>query len=276
MLSDPEKKEIYDQYGEEGLKEGMGDGANESVDPFDVFGSFFSFNPFDDEMDGFPFSRSSRGRKANRGSSKPEDIVQEVNCSLEELYTGAKRTVSFKRHVVCKNCNGSGNKGNGNSTCRRCNGRGVQVKTIRRGNFVQQSQTTCPACRGSGRYIAKKDQCMACRGEGIITESQKCEIKIPLGALDGETIRMRGIGDQFAGSKEGDVVFVIREQPSSTFIRRDENLLMSLSISLSEALCGFSRVIEMPDKRKLQIASPAGSVIEVGCSGGRVSDSPGR
>ena len=133
-----------------------------------------------------------------------------------------------------------------------------------------------PACHGSGRYIAKKDQCMACRGEGIITESQKCEIKIPLGALDGETIRMRGIGDQFAGGKEGDVVFVIREQPSSTFIRRDENLLMSLSISLSEALCGFSRVIEMPDKRKLQIASPAGSVIEVGCNGERVSDSPGR
>ena len=264
VLSDPEKKEIYDRYGEEGLKEGMMDGADVSVDPFDLFGSFFSFNPFDDGMDGFPFSHSTRGRRTNRGSSKPEDIIQEVSCSLEELYTGAKRTVSYKRHVVCKKCNGSGSLGNGSSVCRRCGGRGVQVRTIRHGSFIQQSQSPCSVCHGSGRFISKKDQCTACRGEGIIVEMQKCQISIPLGASDGETVRMSGLGDQFAGRAEGDVVFVIREQPSSTFVRRGENLVISLHLSLAEALCGFSRVIEMPDRRKLLVTSPAGTVVEVG------------
>ena len=264
VLSDPEKKEIYDNYGEEGLKEGMVEGSYDSFDPFSVFGSFFNFDPFGDGMDGFPFSRSIRGRRTNLGSSKPEYIVQEVNCTLEEIYTGAKRMVTFRRHAVCKKCNGNGSKGSSSSVCQRCGGRGVQVKTIRRGNFIQQSQTTCSTCHGSGRFISKKDQCMACRGEGIIVETQTCEVSIPRGATDGETIRLSGMGDHFLGRKEGDVVFVIREQPSSTFLRRNENLGITLSISLAEALCGFSRVIEMPDKRKLQIASPAGTVVEVG------------
>ena len=90
-----------------------------------------------------------------------------------------------------------------------------------------------------------------------------CAVEVPRGAVDGEEIRLEGEGDEVIDGKPGDVVLVVHELPFDGFIRKDTNLITTLGISLAEALCGFSRVIVMPDGRKLHISVPAGSVIRV-------------
>lgn len=214
-------------------------------------------------MDDFPFSNARKGRKKNRGWSKPDDIVQQLDCTLEDLYTGSKRSVTIRHQAVCKKCGGSGCNKSVNTMCNRCKGRGVEVKVIRRRGFVQQSSTPCPVCHGSGRFVSRKDQCSACKGHGLITEQKMCAVEVPRGAVDGEEIRLEGEGDEVIDGKPGDVVLVVHELPFDGFIRKDTNLITTLGISLAEALCGFSRVIVMPDGRKLHISVPAGSVIRV-------------
>ena len=163
MLSDPEKREIYDQYGEEGLKEGgMGGGGGGS--PFDIFEAMFGGNPFGPGGGG----RGS-GRQRQR---KGEDVVHGLKVSLEDLYNGVTKKLSLAKNVLCPKCDGKGSKSGASGHCGTCKGSGVRVvvRQIAPG-MVQQMQTVCNECRGSGQVISEKDKCGQCHGQKVVQEN---------------------------------------------------------------------------------------------------------
>ncbi|KAJ0110828.1 hypothetical protein Patl1_00148 [Pistacia atlantica] len=138
VLSDPEKREIYDQYGEDALKEGMG-GAGPSHNPFDIFESFFGGGAFGG-------GGSSRVRRQKHG----EDVVHTLKCSLEELYNGATKKLSLSRNILCPKCKGKGSKSGASGKCYGCQGTGMKITTRQIGlGMIQQMQHVCPECRGS-------------------------------------------------------------------------------------------------------------------------------
>ncbi|KAJ0046258.1 hypothetical protein Pint_05771 [Pistacia integerrima] len=118
VLSDPEKREIYDQYGEDALKEGMGGGGG-GHDPFDIFQSFFGGSPFGG-------GGSSRGRRQRRG----EDVIHPLKVSLEDLYNGTSKKLSLSRNVICAKCKGKGSKSGASMKCSGCQGSGMKPETI--------------------------------------------------------------------------------------------------------------------------------------------------
>ncbi|OAY71583.1 DnaJ protein [Ananas comosus] len=138
VLSDPEKREIYDQYGEDALKEGMG-GGSASHNPFDIFEQFFGGGSFGG-------GGSSRGHRQRKG----EEVVHSLKVSLEDLYNGTSKKLSLSRNVLCPKCKGKGSKSGASGRCFGCQGSGVRTVTRQIGlGMIQQMQHVCPECRGS-------------------------------------------------------------------------------------------------------------------------------
>ncbi|WOL10204.1 hypothetical protein Cni_G18958 [Canna indica] len=142
VLSDPEKREIYDSYGEDALKEGMGGGGGGDFhNPFDIFEQFFGGGSFG--------GGSSRGRRQRKG----EDVVHTLKVSLEDLYNGTSKKLSLSRNVLCRKCKGVGSKSGASGRCYGCHGTGMRTVTRQIGlGMIQQMQHVCPECRGSGFF----------------------------------------------------------------------------------------------------------------------------
>ncbi|KAJ6816905.1 dnaJ protein-like protein 2-like [Iris pallida] len=137
VLNDPEKREIYDQYGEDGLKEGMGAGGSGGHNPFDIFEQFFGGGGFG--------GGGSRVRRQRKG----EDVVQTLKVSLEELYNGTSKKLSLTRSALCSRCHGKGSKSGASGRCYGCQGSGMKVVTRQIApGMVQRMQLVCPDCRG--------------------------------------------------------------------------------------------------------------------------------
>lgn len=251
ILNDDNKRSIYDQGGEEGLKQAeQGGGGGGGMDPFDIFGSMFG-------MGG-----GRRGRQSNR----TKDVVHELRTKLKDLYCGTKKNMRLTKKTSCTTCNGSGFKsGKGDSTCSACRGRGftVEMRPIGPG-FVQQVQVKCSRCKGTGRYVPPNQRCGTCQGLGVTNEKKVLEVHIDKGMVDGQKITFTGEADDEPGKETGDVIMVIDEVPHETFKRKNLDLIMELQIELSEALCGFKRAVEHLDGRKIVITSEPGKIINNG------------
>ena len=259
VLSDPEKKRVYDEYGEEGIKGGVSAEEYESFNPFDLFGSFFG----DDMSDMFGFSgfseRPSGYGKKNRKSYRPEPVEIELDCELAELYKGGEKSVRIPHQIICKECRGIGSK-EAPVKCKKCKGSGQVCIRERMGPVLRQSLSVCSACNGSGTFIPPKNRCKACGGKGVIRESKSYSVTIPKGASSGQTIVLKGAGNEEKGTRAGDVILVIMEKTNTLFKRSGNHLLYKMELSLSEALCGFSKVITLLDDRKILISVPRGTV----------------
>lgn len=243
VLSDPKKKEIYDKYGEEGLKEG---GGGEYHSPFDIFDMFFGGG-----------RRQRAGEKA-----KGRDTVHQLKVSLEELYNGATRNLALQKNVICSGCDGIGGKAGSVQKCDNCNGSGVDVKLRQIGpGMVQQIQQPCRECNQTGEKIREKDKCKKCNGKKVIKERKILECHIEKGMKDGQKLTFDGEGDQSPGIEPGDIVIVLDEKDHETFKRKGHDLHMKMEIELADALCGFTRVVQTLDKRTLLITSHPGEVI---------------
>ncbi|CAG8476904.1 836_t:CDS:10 [Ambispora leptoticha] len=251
ILSDPEKRGLYDQYGEEGLS-GVGDGGGMS--PEDIFASFFNFAS---GTGGFPGGAKSRQRRG-------EDIVKPFHVTLEDLYNGKTAKISLQKDVVCPLCHGKGGKTGARKKCHSCDGRGVKVIMRQIGpGMIQRMQAVCPNCDGEGEVIKEKDKCKKCKGTKVIKEKKVLEIFIEKGMQDGQRIIMPGEADQEPGVETGDVILILKQKPHSTFERQGNDLKTKVTISLTEALCGFSKVLlKHLDKRGLVVTQPAGEVIK--------------
>ncbi|KAL6634864.1 hypothetical protein ACP70R_027535 [Stipagrostis hirtigluma subsp. patula] len=254
VLSDPEKREIYDQYGEDALKEGMGGGSSSDFSPFDIFEHLF---PGGGAFGG----GSSRGRRQKRG----EDVVHTLKVSLEDLYNGATKKLSLSRNALCKKCKGKGSKSGATGTCHGCRGVGMRTVTRQMGlGMIQQMNVVCPECKGSGEIISEKDKCPSCKGSKVAQEKKVLEVHVEKGMQHGQKIVFQGEADEAPDTVTGDAVFVVQVKDHPKFKRKYDDLYIEHTISLTEALCGFQFVLTHLDGRQLLIKSNPGEVIKPG------------
>jgi DnaJ family protein A protein 2 len=251
VLSDPEKREIYDQYGEDALKEGMGGGGG-GHDPFDIFQSFFGGSPFG--------GGSSRGgRRQRRG----EDVVHPLKVSLEDLYIGTAKKLSLSRNKICSKCNGKGSKSGASMKCAGCQGSGMKVSIRQLGpSMIQQMQHPCNECKGTGETINDKDRCTQCKGEKVVQEKKVLEAIVEKGMQNGQKITFPGEADEAPDTVTGDIVFVLQQKEHPRFKRKGDDLFVEHTLSLTEALCGFQFVLTHLDGRQLLIKSNPGEVVK--------------
>jgi len=249
VLSDPEKKKIYDKGGEQALKEG-GHGRDYSS-PMDLFEMFFN-------MDG----GMGGGRRSKR---KNPDVIHQLSVTLEELYKGTVRKLAVQKNVICDKCEGIGGKKDALETCSPCQGTGFQchVQQIAPG-MLHQIRSTCSDCKGQGKRIRPKDRCKQCQGKKTIRDRKIFEVYIDKGMVDGQKIVFADEGDQEPDKDPGDIVILLDEKEHEVFKRNGNDLIMRMEIELVEALCGFQRVIQTLDQRDLLITSIPGEVIKPG------------
>lgn len=248
VLSNPEKRQLYDAYGEHGLDsaEQGGGGPGMGADAFEMFSQIFGFNP----------------GAQQRGRPRTKDMMYELKLSLEELYQGTTRDIHFTRSVVCRSCDGYG--GRNPSMCQRCKGTGQQVQMQQMGFFVQQVRSICTSCSGTGFVIAAADKCQTCKGKGTESEKKTYTIDVEPGALDRQEFRFRAQADEAPGHETGDVVIQIQQKTHKVFQRAQESLIMNKKVSLVEALCGFQFSIPFLDGKDLRVQSKPGQIVKPG------------
>ncbi|KAG0290064.1 DnaJ- protein scj1 [Linnemannia gamsii] len=239
VLSDKEKKGIYDRYGEEGLKQQQQQGHGGFHDPFDIFSQFF----------GGGGSRHAHAEQERRG---PE-IRMELEVTLEELYSGKLIEIEVSKQIVCPHCSGSGARSSGDVvTCSECQGQGVKiVKHMLAPGMFQQFRQTCDQCGGKGKTI--RAHCPVCHGTKVQRGSEQLTIVIEPGLADGSTIVFDGEGDEGPEVNAGDVVFEVRTRPHATFERRQDALYTYVTITLEQALLGFDLEIKHLDGKVVKL-----------------------
>jgi DnaJ family protein A protein 2 len=172
VLSNPEKRKLYDQYGKEALK----DGGHASAE--DIFSQFF----------GGGFS-SFFGGGGNRGPRKGDDIVHEIQCTLEDLYKGKTTKLAVTRSVICTKCEGSGTRDPSvaSGKCKTCEGRGIRLIVKQLGpGMIQQMQTVCSDCGGKGETIKEEDKCKNCKGKKVTKEKKILQVFVEKGMKHGQ------------------------------------------------------------------------------------------
>ncbi|KIM33511.1 hypothetical protein M408DRAFT_326207 [Serendipita vermifera MAFF 305830] len=232
VLVDDQAREMYDQYGLDGLS---GGGGGPGFSPEDLFEHLFAGGSFGG------FGGGGGGRRKRRGS----DSTIPYEVSLQDLYQGKTVKMQIEKTVVCATCSGSGGKpGTKPKQCSRCEGEGVIMTTRSVGGAnVGFARIACPQCKGSGMTIREKDRCKKCKGEKTTKEKKRLELQIEPGMPDEYHIVLHGEGDQEPEMTPGDVIFVLKCKEHDAFERAGADLLAHVRITLSEALLGFSRVV---------------------------------
>lgn len=231
VLSDPQKKANYDQFGNADFSGGGFDGSG--------FGGFdFSgMGGFGDIFDTIFGGGGGSSRRRN-GPVQGDDLEYQLNLSFEEAVFGVEKEISITRNEQCESCHGSGAEaGTSAKTCPQCGGSG-QVRVQRQtqlGNFV--STTTCNKCGGSGKIIEKP--CHTCNGKGSVRKNRKITVKIPAGVDTGNVLPLRGQGEHGKnGGPPGDLYIRIRVAPSKKFKRKGNDIYIDMHISMAKAALG--------------------------------------
>ena len=253
VLSDPEKRRQYDQFGHEAYTQrgGAGGGAYSSQQAQDIFSQFFG------GAGGFSFEDLFGGgsRRANPNGAVPgDDLRYDLEIDFEEAMYGAEKSINIPRMAECPDCHGSGcEAGTGRKTCPRCGGSGSQVMSQ---GFFSVRQP-CSACQGTGQIIEKP--CRKCRGQGRIREEKPLQVRIPPGVDNGTQLRVSGKGGAgLRGGPAGDLYIFFHVRSSSVFERDGNDLLCEVPIPFAVAVAGG--VVEVPTisgKAKLKV--PAGT-----------------
>ncbi|KAJ1733634.1 Type I HSP40 co-chaperone [Coemansia biformis] len=249
VLSDPEKRKMYDAYGEEGLN---GSGMGGGVDAHDLFSELFG--------GGGMFGQG--GRRGPSGPRRGRDMAHALNVTLEDLYKGKTVKLQVTKDVICQTCDGKGGKEGAVRQCSRCHGHGMVIETRQLGPMVQQIQQQCRTCTGTGEEIDPRNKCKKCNGKKIVSERKQLEVNIDRGMRDGHKITFQGEGDQHPGIIPGDIVMVVQEKKHAIFKRRGDDLFYEAEIDLVTALAGGNIHIKHLDDRVLNVTILPGEVIK--------------
>jgi DnaJ-class molecular chaperone len=241
VLSDPSKKEVYDKYGKDGLKQhenGMGGMGGQS--PEDIFSMFFGGgNPF-----GHDFNRN------HPQEVKSKAKIVEIPLNLKEIYFGTKKKITLKLDRHCNNCNGDG--GHNKNICNECNGNGVKIFNRMIGpNMIQRFTENCKKCEGSKYTFEKK--CEKCNGKKVKSIEEQFIITIDHGVENDDTIIYENKGNQYPNELIGDIIFIVKEANNSTLIRIGNDLLYNYTISLGDSLIGCNIKIDHINGEKIVI-----------------------
>lgn len=251
VLSNPDKRKIYDQGGEQAIKEGGTGGGGGFHSPMDVFDMFFG--------GGDPFGR---GRRQPR---RTKNLIHQLSVSLEDMYNGTVRKLALQKNVICDACDGIGGKPGCFQKCGVCRGTGMQVRIQQIGpGMMQQIQSMCQECHGEGESVDPKLKCKKCNGKKVNRERKILEVNVDKGMEDGQKITFSGEGDQEPGLEAGDIIIVLDEKQHPLYKRNGMDLVMQMQISLTEALCGMKKVIQTLDDRALVIQTVPGEVLKTG------------
>ena len=237
VLSDPNKRQRYDQFGHEGLRGiGMRDYAHMRwQDIGSIFEDIFGFDDFFRDIFG---TRSGRARRA--GPTRGYDLETSVELTLNDIAKGAEKTIEFTRQDTCQQCTGSGSaRGTKPGRCSTCGGTGQ----VARGGGFFQMVSTCPQCRGSGEIIT--NPCKKCKGTGRVPKKRIVNIKIPAGVHEGQGIRVANEGEPGrGGGPRGNLYCYVRIKPHEFLQRDGNNLIAIVPISLTQAALGTT--IDVP------------------------------
>jgi molecular chaperone DnaJ len=235
VLSDPEKRAVYDRHGHAGLRGRAGHDFN-SMHVEDIFSMFNDI-----------FGGQAGGGRRQRGPARGYDLETEVEVSLREVLDGCDREIPFKRAEVCGICKGSGAKpGTRPAECSTCGGQGQVAQQGFGGMF--RMVTTCPACQG--RRTVVKDKCGECRGAGRTSVQRKLSVKIPRGIADGQVVRVAGEGEPPPPQASpdgtgirGDLHIVVRVAEDERFERQGSDLITTLEVGFADAALGGAVVV---------------------------------
>ena len=236
VLSDPDKKAKYDQFGHAAFDPSAG--AGYGGQGFSGFGDFGGFGDIFSDIFGGAFGGGGSRSSARNAPMQGDDLSIRMTITFEEAVFGVKKDIRYHRVARCPDCGGSGaEKGTQAQTCPDCGGSGQKRITQRMGGMQFQSTVTCNTCGGTGRII--KSRCKKCGGSGTVQEEKKLTVSIPAGIDDGERIALRGQGcDGRNGGPAGDLIITVSVRPSSTFRRDGYNLYCEVPLTVAEATLG--------------------------------------
>lgn len=254
ILSDPVKRQRYDQFGHQGVSGGAHsyDNINDIFSQFgDIFGGFgrgSGGSIFDEFFGGG--QRTSRREHNNQGS----DLKINLKLTMEEIAEGVDKTIKVKKYKVCTECEGTGAKSqSGFSRCTHCSGSG-EIRQATRSIFGQFiNVTVCNYCNGEGRII--KEKCGECHGEGRVKTETTIKVNVPAGVSEGNYIPLRGQGNSgIRGGHPGDLLVFIEEEQHKEFTRNEDDIYYSLEVSIVDAVMGAEVVVPtLAGKAKLTI-----------------------
>ena len=267
VLSNPDKKSRYDQFGHAGMGEASGGGGFSGgfsmEDIFSQFGDIFGGH-FGGGFGGFSGfgGGSSRGRRVNRGS----DIRIRVKLDLKEIAHGTEKKVKINKMVACDMCGGKGAKSEADiKTCDTCRGTGQVTRVTQTILGQMQTSSVCPSCNGEGKTIIKP--CSKCHGEGLVKEMEEITFKIPAGVAQGMQLTVQGKGNAARrGGINGDLLVVIEEEENPELQRDGNDLIYSLFISIPEAVLGADAEIPSVDGKlriKIEPGTQSGKVLRL-------------
>ena len=269
VLSNPDKRARYDQFGHAGVSGAAGNGGpfggfsgGMSMDDiFSMFGDIFGGHGGFGGFGGFGGGGSSQQRRY-RGS----DLRVKVKLTLKEISTGVEKKFKLKKYVPCPHCHGSGAEGTGGvETCPTCKGTGSVIRNQQTILGTMQTRTTCPTCGGEGHII--KNKCKECGGEGIVYGEEVVTVKIPKGVAEGMQLSMSGKGN--AGKHNGvagDLLILIEEEPDKELIRDENDLIYNLLLNFPTAALGGTVEIPTIDGRvkvKIEPGTQPGKVLRL-------------
>ena len=249
VLSDPEKRRQYDQFGHAAFDGGAGGGAGgfdfSGADFGDIFGDIFG-----DLFGG------GRSRAQSNGPMKGANLRTSVRISFEEAVFGCKKEIELTVKETCKTCNGSGAKpGTSPETCPRCSGKGQIYTTQRLFYGTVRNVQTCPDCEGRGKVI--KEKCPDCHGVGYIPMKKRYSVDIPAGIDNGQSTRMPGLGEPgINGGPRGDVLIEVIVGRHPIFQRQDFDIYSTVPVSFAVAARGGEVVIDTVDGKVIYDVKP--------------------
>ncbi len=234
VLSDPEKRRQYDQFGHAAFEGGAGGGG---------FGGFdFSGTDFTDIFgDIFGDLFGGGGRRSGRGGSGPmrgANLRKSIRITFEEAVFGCEKELDVVLKDPCPTCNGTGAKpGTSPETCSKCGGKGQVVYTSQSFFGTVQNVQTCSACGGTGKVV--KEKCTACSGSGYISNRKKIQVSVPAGIDNGQSIRIREKGEPGVnGGPRGDLLVEVNVSRHPVLQRQDMHIFSTVPISFAQAALG--------------------------------------